>query len=64
MESIKTYKARLDQLHEMLQKIKAPHAKVTQLRRSVSVLRVLLKDETSIRSPYGPTTPIVPFSIQ
>jgi hypothetical protein len=35
-----------------------------QLKRSVYVLRALLKNNNQIQSPYGPATPIVRFSLQ
>ncbi len=35
-----------------------------QLKRSVYVLKALLSDQNNIKSPYGPDTPIVKFSIQ
>ncbi len=64
MESIQSFKARLALLDSMLSKLKSSHARVRQLRRSVHVLRHLLKNESGIRSPYGPETPIARFSLQ
>jgi hypothetical protein len=64
MDSIQNFRARLDLLESMLGKLKTSHARVKQLKRSVYVLRELLKDENGIKSPYGPTTTIVQFSIQ
>ena len=64
MDSINSFKARLELLDSMLGKLKTTHTRVKQLKRSVYVLRALLKDENSIRSPYGPATPIVKFSVQ
>lgn len=64
MESMQSFNARLALLDSMLSKLKTSHARVRQLRRSVHVLRHLLNSENGIRSPYGPETPIVRFSIQ
>jgi hypothetical protein len=63
MESMQSFKVRLAMLDSMLSKLKTSHARVQQLKRSVHVLRHLLKNEDSIQSPYGPQTPIVRFSI-
>ena len=63
MDSIQSFKARLEMLDSMLGKLKTSHSRVKQLKRSVYVLRALLKDQNSIQSPYGPATPIVQFSI-
>jgi hypothetical protein len=64
MDSIQSFKARLALLDSMLTKLRSSHARVRQLKRSVYVLRYLLKDDAEIRSPYGPETPIVRFSVQ
>ena len=64
MDSIQSFKARLDLLDSMLAKLKTSHSRVKQLKRSVYVLRAMLKDQNSIRSCYGPATPIVQFSVQ
>lgn len=64
MESINQFKARLALLDSMLSKLNTSHARMKQLKRSVYVLRSLLQDEKNIKSPYGPTTAIVQFSLQ
>ncbi len=64
MDSIQSFKARLALLDTMLSKLKTSHGRMRQLKRSVYVLRALLNDQNNIKSPYGPTTPIVQFSIQ
>jgi hypothetical protein len=64
MESLQSFKARLAMLDSMLSRLKTSHSRVRQLKRSVYVLRAMLKDENSIKSPYGPETPIVRFSVQ
>ena len=64
MDSLNSFKARLDLLDSMLSKLKTGHSRMRQLKRSVYVLRELLKNEKNIKSPYGPTTPIVQFSVQ
>lgn len=64
MESINNFRARLDLLESMLSKLKSSHGRVQQLRRSVYVLKALLANEDNIKSPYGPATPIVQFSVQ
>jgi hypothetical protein len=64
MDSLQNFKARLALLDSMLSKLKTSHARMRQLKRSVYVLRALLNDQDNIKSPYGPSTPIVPFSIQ
>lgn len=64
MESIRNFKTKLDLLDSMLSKLKSSHSRVVQLRRSVYVLKTLLKDQETIKSPYGPATPIVRFSLQ
>jgi hypothetical protein len=64
MDSIDQFKDKLALLDSMLNKMKTSHARVQQLKRSVYVLRKLLTDEANIKSPYGPSTPIVRFSIQ
>jgi hypothetical protein len=64
MDSLKNFKNKLDLLDSMLSKLKTSHSRVAQLRRSVFVLKTLLKDQNNIQSPYGPATPIVRFSRQ
>lgn len=64
MDSIQNFKARLALLDSMLSKMKTSHTRMQQLKRSVHVLRALLADNRQIRSPYGPSTPIVRFSLQ
>lgn len=64
MDSIQSFKARLALLDSMLSKLKNSQGRMQQLKRSVYVLRALLNDQKNIKSPYGPTTPIVQFSIQ
>ena len=64
MDSIHSYKKKLDRLEIMLSKLHSSHARVRQLKRSVFVLRAILSDESKIKSPYGPTTPIARFSLQ
>jgi hypothetical protein len=64
MDSIDSFRARLNLLDSMLSKFKTSHVRMNQLKRSVYVLRELLKNQDSIKSPYGPTTPIVQFSMQ
>jgi hypothetical protein len=64
MDSIQNFKARLALLDTMLSKIKTSHARMRQLKRSVHVLRALLKEEGAVKSPYGPATPFIPFSLQ
>ena len=64
MDSLNNFRKRLDLLDSMLSQLKSSHVRVRQLRRSVYVLRILLNDETNIKSPYGPPTPIAAFSLQ
>jgi|GEM_PF-4359943 len=64
MDSIQNYKKKLALLDAMLSQMNSSHAKVRELRRSVYILKTLLKDEANIKSPYGPATAIVRFSIQ
>jgi hypothetical protein len=64
MDSIKHFKDKLNLLDSMLSRLKSSHAQVAQLRRSVYVLKSLLRDESSVQSPYGPVTIMVPFSRQ
>jgi len=64
MDSINSFKAKLEMLETMLSKMDQRHSRVIQLKRSVYVLKTLLKSNASIKSPYGPSTPIVRFSIQ
>jgi hypothetical protein len=64
MESLKQFKARLALLDNMLSRMKTSHSRMQQLKRSVYILKLLLNDQEKIKSPYGPATPIVPFSLQ
>ncbi len=64
MDSLQNFKNKLELLDSMLSKLKTSHTRVAQLKRSVYVLRTLLSREENIKSPYGPATPIVRFSIQ
>lgn len=64
MDSMQSFKARLNLLDSMLSKLKTSQGRMRQLKRSVFVLKALLNDKNGVRSPYGPTTPIVQFSVQ
>lgn len=64
MDSLQSFKARLALLDNMLSKMKTGHARMLQLKRSVFVLRALLSREEGVRSPYGPITLFVSFSLQ
>lgn len=64
MDSIQSFRDRLQMLDEMLSKLKTGHERVNQLKRTVYVLKVLLKDQNNIKSPYGPSMGIVQFSLQ
>ena len=64
MDSMQSFKARLNLLDSMLSKLKTNTGRMHQLKRSVYVLKALLNDQQRIKSPYGPHTPIVPFSLQ
>jgi hypothetical protein len=64
MDSLKNLREKLDKLDSLLGQLKTSHARVRQLKRSVYVLRALLKEENAIKSPYGPVTAIARFSIQ
>ena len=64
MDSLQSFKARLELLDSMLSKLKTTQGRMRQLKRSVFVLKVLLNDQKNIKSPYGPVTPIVQFSVQ
>ena len=64
MDSMQSFRNRLELLDSMLNQFKSNHARMKQLKRSVYVLRSLLKNEKQIQSPYGPSTPIVRFSLQ
>jgi hypothetical protein len=64
MDSMQNFKDRLALLDSMLSRLKTSHSRMKQLRRSVYVLRALLDKQENIKSPYGPATPIVRFSIQ
>jgi len=64
MDSINSFKAKLEMLETMLSKMDKSQVRVIQLKRSVHVLKTLLKSKSGIKSPYGPSTPIVRFSIQ
>ena len=63
MDSLQSFKARLALLDNMLSKMKTSHARMRQLKRSVFVLRALLNNEGGIKSPYGPATPFISFSL-
>jgi hypothetical protein len=64
MDSMNSFRSRLELLDSMLNQFKSNHSRMKQLKRSVYVLRALLKDNKQIQSPYGPATPIVRFSLQ
>lgn len=64
MDSLQSFKDKLEKLDSMLSKLKSTHVRVVQLKRSVYVLRTILSDQNNIKSPYGPVTPIVRFSLQ
>lgn len=64
MDPMQSFKDRLALLETILGKLKTSHERMRQLRRSVHVLRALLKDESNIKSPYGPETLFVRFSLQ
>ncbi|MCB4756549.1 MAG: hypothetical protein LHV69_05900 [Elusimicrobia bacterium] len=64
MDSIRNFKAKLDQLDHLLGKLKSSHYRVRQLKRNVFILRSLLRDESNVKSPYGPDTPFIRFSLQ
>jgi hypothetical protein len=64
MDSMQSFRNRLELLDSMLNQFKSNHSRMKQLKRSVYVLRSLLKNEQQIKSPYGPATPIVRFSLQ
>lgn len=64
MDSINGLRAKLAVLDSMLSKLNSSHVRIRQLKRSVHVLRYLLRDEGNIKSPYGPETPIARFSLQ
>ncbi len=56
------FMSRLELLDSMIQRTTIDNARIRQLKRSVYVLRKLLKE--AIPSPYGPETPIVKHSLQ
>ena len=64
MDSLRDFKARLALLDSMLSKMRTSQSRMMHLKRSVQVLRALLKNPEKIQSPYGPATPIVRFSVQ
>ncbi len=64
MDPIQSFQARLALLDSMLSKLKSSHSRVQQLKRSVHVLRTILKDQANIKSPYGPETPMARFFVQ
>jgi hypothetical protein len=64
MDSLQSFKAKLALLDTMLSKMKSSHSRVRQLQKSIYILRAMLRNEDAIKSPYGPDTPIVRFSIQ
>lgn len=64
MESINNFKSKLDMLDSMLRQLHSSHSRVQQLKRSVYVLKKILKNPEHVKSAYGPATPIVRFSVQ
>jgi hypothetical protein len=64
MDSIQSFKAKLALLESILSKMNSAQERVRQLKRNVSVLRSLLRNENNVKCPYGPITPIVRFSVQ
>ncbi|MFN0117451.1 MAG: hypothetical protein ACKVQC_04040 [Elusimicrobiota bacterium] len=64
MDSIQGFRERLAALDTMLNTMKSSHVRIQQLKRSVYVLKSLLREEKGIQSPYGPETPIAKFSLQ
>ena len=64
MDSLHDFKSKIEKLDTLLGQLKSTHVRVRQLKRSVQVLKVLLNHHENIKSPYGPVTPIVQFSLQ
>jgi len=65
MDPLQTYKEKLEKLDTMLKHMNSSqHGRLMQLKRCVSVLLIILNDETRIKNPYGPKTPIIHFSLQ
>jgi len=64
MDSIRDFKNKLEKLDGLLGRLKSSHARVRQLKRSVQVLKVLLNHHEDIKSPYGPISLFVRFSLQ
>ena len=64
MDALQKFKMKLALLESMLNKMQSSHARVKELKKNIFVLKTLLKDSSSIKSPYGPTTAIVRFSLQ
>ena len=61
--SIRQFKMKLRQLTSIIGELNPDNTKVKELKKSLYVLNLLLKDETKIPSPYGPETPIVRQSL-
>ena len=61
---IQRLKARLALMDSMLERLDGSAERVQVLKRTVFVLRSILREEEDIRSPYGPVTPIAQFSLQ
>ena len=64
MDPMTNFKAKLALLDSMLSRMNASEGRIQMLKRSVYVLRHLLRTDGNIRSPYGPDTPIARFSLQ
>lgn len=64
MDSIQEFQRKLNQLESLLKRFRGHHARVRELKKNVAVLKALLKDQNNIKSPYGPPTAIVRFSLQ
>ncbi len=64
MDSLPEFRNKIEKLDTLLGQLKSTHGRVKQLKRSVQVLKVLLAHHENIKSPYGPTTAIVQFSLQ
>ena len=58
------FRARLALIGTMLDQMDSNADHVRHLRRTVYVLRHLIRDESDIPCPYGPTLPIGRFSLQ
>jgi len=64
MDSIQRFRVKLTLLENLLSQMKNSHSRVKQLKRNVYILQALLRKQENIKSPYGPSTPIVRFSLQ